>query len=258
MEFLQECQDYFGTKNLYEILDLSKTAKLSEIKSAYRKKSLKVHPDRVQIESQKESAKRAFQILTKVHCVLSNDEYRKVYDESGMIITDENSFTNLSTFEEFLNYWRTLFPRIDSKKLENFAQEYIGSSEEEKDLKNLYLKFNGDLNMIFEHHYFYDEDRVTEMLNKLIDSNEIPKFDAFVKESKSKKEKRLKKIKKEASLAEKEAKKKDDDNSDLIMAIQKRNSSKENNFDDMIKNLEAKYAGSKNQKSSTKNKKRRV
>lgn len=68
MEFLQECQDYFGTKNLYEILDLSKTAKLSEIKSAYRKKSLKVHPDRVQIESQKESAKRAFQILTKVWC----------------------------------------------------------------------------------------------------------------------------------------------------------------------------------------------
>ena len=190
---------------------------------------------------------------------MSNDEYRKVYDESGMIITDENSFTNLSTFEEFLNYWRTLFPRIDSKKLENFAQEYIGSSEEEKDLKNLYLKFKGDLNMIFEHHYFYDENRVTEMLNKLIDSNEIPKFDAFVKESKSKKEKRLRKIKKEASLAEKEAEKKDDDNFDLIMAIQKRNSSKENDFDDMIKNLEAKYAGSKNQKSSsTKNKKRRV
>ncbi|OTF69118.1 dnaJ-like protein subfamily C member 9-like protein, partial [Euroglyphus maynei] len=204
MDFLQECQEYFGTKNLYEILEVTKQAKSSDIKSAYRKKSLKVHPDRVQIESQKESAKRAFQILAKVHCVLSNDEYRKVYDESGMIVTDENSFTGLSTFEEFLNYWRKLF-RINSKKLDDFAQEYIGSLEEKKDLKNLYLKFKGDLSLIFEHHFFYDEDRVTEMLNEMIDSNEIPMFDAFVKEPKSKKDKRLRKIQNEASLAEKEA-----------------------------------------------------
>ncbi|OTF76303.1 hypothetical protein BLA29_015035 [Euroglyphus maynei] len=47
------------------------------------------------------------------------------------------------------------------------------------------------------------------------------------------------------------------------MAIQKRKVSKENNFDDMIKNLEAKYAKGKAGKSSssttttTKNKKRR-
>lgn len=67
MDFLQECQQYFGTKNLYEILEISKTANENEIKSAYRKKSLKVHPDRVQAASQKESAKRAFQILTKVN-----------------------------------------------------------------------------------------------------------------------------------------------------------------------------------------------
>ncbi|XP_046909485.2 dnaJ homolog subfamily C member 9 [Dermatophagoides farinae] len=268
MDFLQECQEYFGTKNLYEILEISKTANENEIKSAYRKKSLKVHPDRVQAASQKESAKRAFQILTKVHCVLSNDEYRKVYDESGMIITDENSFTDLSTFDEFMNYWRTLFPRIDAKKLDDFEQNYVGSSEEEKDLKNLYVKFEGDLNMIYEYFYFYDEDRVTGMLNKLIDMNEIPAFDLFVNEPKSKKNKRIKRIQKESLSAKKESEKQqnNDGDSDLIMAIQKRNTSKENGFNSLIKNLEAKYAtsGSKNKgKSSSnnnnnKNKKRRI
>lgn len=65
MDFLDDCQKHFGTKNLYEILELEKNAKENEIKSAYRKKSLKVHPDRVS-DDRKENAKQAFQILAKV------------------------------------------------------------------------------------------------------------------------------------------------------------------------------------------------
>ena len=65
MSFIDELEIHFGSKDLYEILNVDKTATEAEIKSAYRKKSLKVHPDRVP-ESHKDNAKRAFQALTKV------------------------------------------------------------------------------------------------------------------------------------------------------------------------------------------------
>lgn len=65
MDFLQECNHFFGTKCLYTILGIEKTAPDSEVKKAYRKKSLKVHPDRV-TDDRKEHAKQAFQVLTKV------------------------------------------------------------------------------------------------------------------------------------------------------------------------------------------------
>ena len=67
-DFLEECQTYFGSKDLYEIIGVEKTANEKEIKSAYRKKSLKVHPDRA-TEDRKEHAKRAFQALTKVKII---------------------------------------------------------------------------------------------------------------------------------------------------------------------------------------------
>ncbi len=64
-DFLDECEQYLGSRNLYELLGLERTADEAAIKSAYRKKSLKVHPDRAP-EDRKEHAKRAFQTLTKV------------------------------------------------------------------------------------------------------------------------------------------------------------------------------------------------
>ena len=68
-DFLEECLEFFGSKNLYEILGVDKTAKENEIKRAYRKKSLKVHPDRA-TDDRKEHAKQAFQTLTKVSCYI--------------------------------------------------------------------------------------------------------------------------------------------------------------------------------------------
>lgn len=68
MCFLEECEEHFGTKDLYEILGLEKGATEEEIKKAYRKKSLKVHPDRVS-EERKEEATKVFQTLTKVSVI---------------------------------------------------------------------------------------------------------------------------------------------------------------------------------------------
>lgn len=72
-DFLGECEHFFGSRSLYEVLGVEEDAGEAEIKSAYRKKSLKVHPDRAP-EDRKEHAKQAFQTLTKVFFCFWNIE----------------------------------------------------------------------------------------------------------------------------------------------------------------------------------------
>jgi len=52
------------------------------VKKAYRQLALRYHPDRTDID-QKEEAKTKFQIIGKVYAILSDDEKRKIYDDTG-------------------------------------------------------------------------------------------------------------------------------------------------------------------------------
>ena len=54
------------------------------MKKAYRQLALRYHPDRTDID-QKEEAKTKFQIIGKVYAILSDDEKRKIYDDTGRI-----------------------------------------------------------------------------------------------------------------------------------------------------------------------------
>ena len=62
--------------NLYEILDINKTATQSEIKKAYRKLSKKHHPDVGGDEEEFKKVSYAYEIL-------SNDDKKNVYDTRG-------------------------------------------------------------------------------------------------------------------------------------------------------------------------------
>jgi DnaJ family protein C protein 9 len=53
------------------------------VKKAYRQLALRYHPDRTDID-QKEEAKTKFQIIGKIYAILSDDEKRKIYDDTGM------------------------------------------------------------------------------------------------------------------------------------------------------------------------------
>jgi DnaJ homolog subfamily B member 12 len=72
-------KEILGKKVFYDILGVSKTATDDEIKKAYRKLALKVHPDR----NKAPSATEAFKKVGQAYACLSESEKRKHYDMFG-------------------------------------------------------------------------------------------------------------------------------------------------------------------------------
>ena len=66
----------------YEILGVSRTASLDEIKKAYREMALKFHPDRVPAD-QKKAAEEKFKGISEAYAVLSDSSKRDLYDQYG-------------------------------------------------------------------------------------------------------------------------------------------------------------------------------
>lgn len=251
MSFVKQLEEQFGVKNLYEVFGVEKDASQSAIKKAYRNLSLKHHPDKFQnCDDSKviENQTTKFQLLAKIHKILSDDEARKLYDEQGMILDDENMDN-----ADWESYWRLMFPKITTADINNFMNKYIGSEEETEDLKRIYIKCKGDMNKICQHFIGFEEDRTRKQLNDLIDAGELEAMPKFVNESKASIEKRKRKAKKE----EEECEKSKNEDDDLAKMILMRQSQRENNFDSMIANLEAKYGNSAKKQKTQKSSKRK-
>ena len=244
MGLISDCEKYFQTKNLYEVIGVDKEAKEDEIKRSYRRLSLKHHPDRFNHLSSEEikASTARFQVLAKVNFVLTDSEKRNIYDSSGVILDDDS----LNSDANWMEYWRCLFPEVTLSDINDYLKKYIGSEEELADLKKIYLQYEGNMDSICESMIGFEEERTRSMIQKLIDKKEVPAFDKFVNEPKEKKERRLKKAEseaKEAKKAERARKKaKKDKVDDLVNAIQSRH---ETEFNSLIDRLAAKYGNEK-------------
>lgn len=75
MEVFDLADEFKG--NFYEFLDVSSTAATSEIRRAYRKLSLVMHPDK----NKTEGAEENFRVLAAIYEVLKTKEKREVYDD---------------------------------------------------------------------------------------------------------------------------------------------------------------------------------
>ena len=65
----------------YDILGITKNASINDIKKAFRKKAVEIHPDKN--PHRKEEAQKEFQELTNAYEVLSDEKRREIYDRFG-------------------------------------------------------------------------------------------------------------------------------------------------------------------------------
>mmetsp|Transcript_22140 Transcript_22140/g.61460 ORF Transcript_22140/g.61460 Transcript_22140/m.61460 type:complete len:269 (-) Transcript_22140:1333-2139(-) len=131
--------------SLYEVLAVSREASQSEIKKAYMKMALKLHPDK---NPGDEAAKDRFQTLQRIYGILSNPERRKVYDQTGSM-EDSEELTG-ERFNDLYEYYRSMYKKVMEDDIREFEREYRGSEEELHDLLELYKKHKGDMAVVFE------------------------------------------------------------------------------------------------------------
>lgn len=247
MGLLEQCEEVFGTADLYRVLGVRREASDGEVRRGYHKVSLQVHPDRVG-EDDKEDATRRFQILGKVYSVLSDKEQRAVYDEQGTV--DEDSDV-LSQDRDWETYWRLLFKKISLEDIQAFEKTYKGSEEELADIKQAYLDFQGDMGQIMESVLcvqYTEEPRIRNIIQHAIDAGEVPPYKAFVKESKQKMNARKRRAQEEAKEAEKSRKELGLDGEDNLKAlIQSRQKDRQKEMDNFLAQMEAKYCKSSKQ-----------
>ncbi|XP_076459161.1 dnaJ homolog subfamily B member 14-like [Babylonia areolata] len=78
---IKKCKDY------YEVLDVKKDCKESDLKKAYRKLALQMHPDK----NKAPGATEAFKAIGNAYAVLSDPEKRRKYDVYGPELQQQSS-----------------------------------------------------------------------------------------------------------------------------------------------------------------------
>ncbi|VVD05111.1 dnaJ homolog subfamily C member 9 [Leptidea sinapis] len=250
MDLLKLCEKYFNTTNLYEVLGISENASEKEVKKAYHKLSLKVHPDRVK-DDHKVEATEKFKVLGGVHAILNDKEKRRLYDTTKSV-DDEN---NVIEDRDWTVYWRLLFKKITEEDIRAYEKEYIGSEEERNDLKNAYLTCKGDMDYIVDQVQFArseHEPRLRGILTEMIEQGEIPSYKIFTHEPARKRQRRHAKENREAKEAEqlKAELNLDAGENSLELMIQKKQEARTKDMDSFLNNLAAKYGGEKAKKGS--------
>mmetsp|Transcript_10151 Transcript_10151/g.11881 ORF Transcript_10151/g.11881 Transcript_10151/m.11881 type:complete len:279 (-) Transcript_10151:727-1563(-) len=227
-------------KDLYEVLGLKKDASQDDIKKAYHKLALRLHPDR---NPGDKSSTAKFQTLKRVYEVLSDPEKRRVYDNTGSL---EDSEIDGEKFQDLYDYYRTIFKKVTTEDIASYEVKYRGSSSERAELLRLYMDHEGDMELVFAwlpcSREALDSHRFMDQIQLAIKAGEVQQYKKFLKWSKD--------VNKRPPPSEdplKPPKKKrvskatvsDADEAALIAQIQGRQQA----HDSLISALEAKYSG---------------
>ncbi|MDV3172398.1 MAG: DnaJ domain-containing protein, partial [Candidatus Phytoplasma australasiaticum] len=104
-------------KDYYEVLELSRDAKLDDIKKAYRRLSKKYHPD----VCKEANADTKFKEVQEAFDVLSNTNKRAQYDQMGHNFNNQGFNSDFqgfqsANFEEFEDLFSSFFGRRKSNR----------------------------------------------------------------------------------------------------------------------------------------------
>ena len=211
-------------QDLYSLLGLKKDATHEEIRKAYRSLVFKIHPDKNKDDPE---ASSKFANINKAYKILSNEETRKLYDETGEYDEGNEGPINI---QDTLNYFRKIY---SPKDIENFEEKYIGSLEEEEDLKNYYIENNGNITKILECIPCSKNEDVERFINI---------FESLFKKKVLKKNKNYEKSKNKIKLLKEDQKEADEAKESLDKLTQQiMLNQKKRNFNDYLDNLANKY-----------------
>ncbi|KAL8494083.1 hypothetical protein ACS0TY_025031 [Phlomoides rotata] len=240
-EEMQEEQDYAhgssssnGT-SLYEIIGVDKAASQQEIKKAYYKLALRLHPDK---NPGDEEAKEKFQQLQKVISILGDEEKRAVYDQTGCVDDADlagDVIQNLQTF------FRAMYKKVTEADIEEFEASYRGSDSEKKDLLDLYKKVKGNMEKLFCcmlcSDPTLDSHRFKDILDEAISAGDLKSTKSY--------EKWVKKVSKTKPPTSplRPRKKSKKNNEDLYAIIAQRQNERKGKIDSMFSSLVQKYGG---------------
>ena len=157
------------SQNLYTLLGVQKSASATEIRKAYRRLVFLCHPDKNKTDP---DASSKFANISRAYKILSNQESRKIYDETGDYDEENQGEINIT---DTLTYFRKIY---SPKDIDNFAKKYIGSKDEEEDLINFYNENGGDIKNILEWIPFSkneDVERYIKVFEKLFKKKTLKK-----------------------------------------------------------------------------------
>ena len=163
-----------SSTRLYEAMGLSKTATPAEIRKAYFKLSLKVHPDR---NPDDPDATARFQSLQKIYAVLSDPDRRKLYDETGITDADDPDAYSEDRCESLRAFYKAAFKEVTGDAIDEFKETYQGSEEEEAEVLSRYTEFEGDMDELFRHVMLSepedDSARFSEMIERALEGGRL-------------------------------------------------------------------------------------
>lgn len=167
------------SRSLYEVLGVSSSASHEEIRRAYHKSALRLHPDK---NPGDENAKEKFQQLQNVMAILGDPEKRELYDQTGSMDAADMDGDAVKSLYKFL---RTLFKQVTEEDIDAFSASYRGSNEEEKDLLSSYQKFKGDFKKIFNQMMCsdpqIDSHRFMDVIDAAISSGQLKEYKIYRK-----------------------------------------------------------------------------
>lgn len=141
-------EEAFGEKcSLYsDVLQCPPTADAAQLRKAYYRAALKVHPDKNPGNAE---AAQKFQALSLAYQILCSEDLRKEYDETGVIPHSDATADDDEDNKEGVDVWKSFFDQIFGKvttsKINDFAAKYKCSDEEKRDVLKEFQQRKGNL-----------------------------------------------------------------------------------------------------------------
>ncbi|XP_021724075.1 chaperone protein dnaJ 6-like [Chenopodium quinoa] len=228
--------DDSAQKSLYEVLGVERTASQQEIRKAYHKLALRLHPDK---NPDDKEANEKFQQLQKVMSILGDEEKRALYDQTGVVDDDDLAGDMAANLQSF---FRTMYKEVTVADIEEFEANYRGSDSEKNDLIDLYKKYKGNMKRLFCSMLCsdakLDSHRFKDILDEAIASGDLKEFKSYKKWAKE-----VSEMKPPTSPLKRKKKSEKKSDSDLFAIISQRRTERKDRFDSMFSSMVERYGG---------------